>query len=56
MHREDYDAVVSGHRLAAGQLFGLPIVMDTDRDDVVGGDKLLLTYNCLLYTSPSPRD
>ncbi|MDC3011067.1 sulfate adenylyltransferase [Synechococcus sp. AH-736-G21] len=44
MHQEDYNAVVSGHRLAAGQLFGLPIVMDTDRDDVVVGDKLLLTY------------
>ena len=44
MHQEDYDAVVSGHRLAAGQLFGLPIVMDTDCDDVVEGDKLLLTY------------
>ena len=44
MHQEDYDAVVSGHRLAAGQLFGLPIVMDTDRDDVVVGDRLLLTY------------
>ena len=44
MHQEDYDAVVSGNRLAAGQLFGLPIVMDTDRDDVVVGDKLLLTY------------
>ena len=44
MHQEDYDAVVSGHRLAAGQLFGLPIVMDTDRDDVLVGDKLLLTY------------
>ena len=44
MHQEDYDAVVSGHRLAAGQLFGLPIVMDTDRDDVVVGDKLLLNY------------
>ncbi len=44
MHQEDYDAVVSGHRLAAGQLFGLPIVMDTDRDEVVVGDKLLLTY------------
>ena len=44
MHQEDYNAVVSGNRLAAGQLFGLPIVMDTDRDDVVVGDKLLLTY------------
>ena len=44
MHQEDYDAVVSGHRTSAGHLFGLPIVMDTDRDDVVVGDKLLLTY------------
>ena len=44
MHKEDYDAVVSGHRTSAGHLFGLPIVMDTDRDDVVVGDKLLLTY------------
>ena len=30
MHQEDYNSVVNGHRLAAGQLFGLPIVMDTD--------------------------
>ncbi len=44
MHQEDYDAVVSGHRTSAGHLFGLPIVMDTDRKDVVVGDKLLLTY------------
>ena len=44
MHQEDYDAVVSGHCTSAGHLFGLPIVMDTDRDDVVVGDKLLLTY------------
>lgn len=44
MHQEDYDAVVSGHRTSAGHLYGLPIVMDTDRNDVVLGDKLLLTY------------
>ena len=44
MHQEDYDAVVSGHRTSVGHLFGLPILMDTDRDDVVVGDKLLLTY------------
>ena len=44
MHREDYDAVVDGHRTAAGQLFGLPIVMDTDREDIAIGDTLLLTY------------
>ena len=47
MHQEDYDAVVAGHRTAAGQLFGLPIVMDTDREDVVVGDKVLLTYKGL---------
>ena len=44
LHQEDYDAVVSGHRTSAGHLFGLPIVMDTDRNDVVVGDKLLLTH------------
>ena len=44
MHQEDYDAVVAGHRTAAGQLFGLPIVMDTDRDDIEVGSKVLLTY------------
>ena len=44
MHQEDYDAVVAGHRTSAGHLFGLPIVMDTDREDVVVGDKILRTY------------
>ena len=44
MHREDYDAVVENHRTAAGQLFGLPIVMDTDREDIAVGDTILLTY------------
>ena len=44
MHEEDYNAVVGGHRLAAGQLFGLPIVMDTDCEDVAVGDTVLLTY------------
>lgn len=27
-----------------GLLFGLPIVLDTDSEDVVPGDKVLLTY------------
>ncbi len=27
-----------------GLLFGLPIVLDTDREDVVPGDRVLLTY------------
>ncbi len=44
MHRADYEAVVAGHRTTSGHLFGLPIVMDTDREDVAIGDKVLLTY------------
>lgn len=44
MHQADYAAVVEGHRTTSGHLFGLPIVMDTDREDVAVGDKVLLTY------------
>ncbi len=44
MHQGDYDAVVSGHRTLSGYLFGLPIVMDTDREDVAIGDRVLLSY------------
>ena len=44
MHQSDYDSVVAGHRTTSGYLFGLPIVMDTDREDVAVGDKVLLTY------------
>ncbi|MFO7628306.1 MAG: sulfate adenylyltransferase [Prochlorococcaceae cyanobacterium] len=44
MHQEDYDAVVAGNRTTSGLLFGLPIVMDTDREDVQVGHRLLLSY------------
>jgi sulfate adenylyltransferase len=44
MQQDDYDSVVAGHRTTSGYLFGLPIVMDTDREDVAVGDKVLLTY------------
>ena len=44
MHQADYDSVVASHRTTSGYLFGLPIVMDTDSDDVAVGDKVLLTY------------
>lgn len=44
MHQADYDSVVAGHRTTTGYLFGLPIVMDTDREDVAVGDKVLLRY------------
>ena len=44
MHKADYEAVVKGNRTTSGYLFGLPIVMDTDRSDINLGDNVLLTY------------
>ncbi len=44
MHQEDYQSVVESHRTTSGLLFGLPIVMDTHREDVRVGQRLLLTY------------
>ena len=44
MHENDYDSVVKNHRSSSGELFGLPLVMDTDRKDINKGDKVLLTY------------
>ncbi|MCT0249575.1 sulfate adenylyltransferase, partial [Synechococcus sp. CS-205] len=39
MHQEDYDAVVAGYRTTSGLLFGLPIVFDTDQEDVAVGQR-----------------
>lgn len=36
---------MDSHRLANGLLFGLPVVLDTERDDITLGDRVLLTYN-----------
>ncbi len=44
MHRADYEAVIKSNRTTSGYLFGLPIVFDTDREDLNIGDKVLLTY------------
>ncbi len=44
MHQADYNAVVNGNRTTSGYLFGLPVVMDTDRNDLDLGDRILLTY------------
>jgi sulfate adenylyltransferase len=44
MNEETYDSVVKDMRLPSGELFGLPVVMDTDREDVLCSDKVLLTY------------
>ncbi len=44
MLKADYESVVENHRTQEGFLFGLPIVMDTDREDLVVGDDVLLSY------------
>ena len=44
MHKVDYEAVLDKNRTSSGYLFGLPIVFDTDREDITIGDKLLITY------------
>lgn len=44
MDQAEYDSVVKDMRLPSGLLFGLPIVLDTDREDVQLGDKVLLQY------------
>mmetsp|Transcript_10990 Transcript_10990/g.19416 ORF Transcript_10990/g.19416 Transcript_10990/m.19416 type:complete len:410 (+) Transcript_10990:60-1289(+) len=44
MKKDDYDSVVSDYRLADKNLFGLPVVLDTNREDLVPGKKVLLTY------------
>ena len=44
MRENDYNEVVENNRTSEGFLFGLPIVMDTDREDIQIGDQLLLTY------------
>ncbi|KAI8475147.1 MAG: hypothetical protein J3K34DRAFT_81103 [Monoraphidium minutum] len=45
MGRSVYDHVVEKMRLPGSNvLFGLPVVMDTDNEDIKEGDKVLLTY------------
>ncbi len=44
MNEDNYNSVVKESRTKSGLLFGLPIVMDTDREDVNPGDSVLLKY------------
>ncbi len=44
MGKDDYESVVQNHRTKEGLLFGLPIVFDTDNDQIKKGQKVLLTY------------
>jgi len=45
MNKEEYESVVDNHRLTNGLLFGLPVVLDTNREDLTVGKKVLLKYN-----------
>jgi len=44
MGEKNYNSVVKENRIESGLLFGLPIVMDTDREDINPGDSVLLKY------------
>jgi len=44
MSEENYNSVVKQNRIESGLLFGLPIVMDTDREDIKPGDSVSLKY------------
>jgi len=45
MSESNYNLVVKENRIESGLLFGLPIVMDTDREDINAGDAVLLKYH-----------
>ena len=44
MDEENYNSVIKKHRNLDGFLFGLPIVFDTNNENLNKGDKILLTY------------
>ncbi|KAL6761401.1 ATP sulfurylase [Haematococcus lacustris] len=44
LNQEDYSSVVDTMRLTTGELLGIPVVFDTDREDVMVGDCVLITY------------
>ncbi len=44
MNEANYNSVVKENRIQSGLLFGLPIVFDTDKEDIKPGDSVLLKY------------
>jgi len=44
MDENNYQSVIKNHRDSSGLLFGLPIVLDTNNENVKEGEKILLTY------------
>jgi len=45
MTRATYDSVVEKMRLPEQQLWGMPVVLDSDRDDIVVGQDILLRHD-----------
>lgn len=45
MTRDTYESVVDNMRLPEQQLWAMPVVLDTDRDDIVVGQDVLLRHN-----------
>lgn len=44
LNKDEYDSVVNTMRMKNNLLLGIPIVFDTDREDIKEGDKVLITY------------
>lgn len=44
MTEEEYKSVVESNRLPNGLLFGLPVVYDTDREDIKPGTPVTARY------------
>ena len=44
MDKEEYKSVIKSHRDTKGLLFGLPIVFDTNNEQIKVGETILLTY------------
>ena len=44
MDEKNYQSVIKNHRESSGLLFGLPIVLDTNNENLKEGETILLTY------------
>ncbi len=44
MDKTNYKSVIENNRISSGFLFGLPIVFDTNNENIKKGEKILLTY------------
>ena len=54
MNEDEYNSVVNDMRLTNGLLFGLPVVLDTDRDDLTPGTKVTCVSMMQHYNAVTP--